>query len=215
MVWAVFDIIRPVALEETYPLRLEFADATGLRTNVEVTYRGVRVGEITDVSLREGGAEVRAAIAADRQLPSGVTAAIRRRSAVGEPYLSLDAPAGWEPGDALLDTEDGADIPLERTSAGVAYGSLFDSAEDLLSGIDRDDLGTVTSELAVALRDQGDELGRIIANTTDAASTFAAGRDELDQLAVEVTALMGVLADKSTTIADATDDVTEIGRAHV
>lgn len=212
MVWAVFDIIRPVSLDDTYPLRLQFADATGLRTNVEVTYRGVRVGEITDVSLRDGGAEVRAAIDRDRPLPAGVTAAIRRRSAVGEPYLSLDAPPDWEPGGAVLDTEDSAEIPAERTSAGVAYGSLFDSAEELLSGIDRDDLGTVTSELAIALRDQGDELGRIIANTTDAASTFAGGREELDRLAVEITALVGVLADESTTIADATDDLTALVR---
>lgn len=210
MVWAVFDIIRPVALEDTYPLRLEFADATGLRTNVEVTYRGVRVGEITDVSLRGRGADVRAAIDADRRLPEGVTAAIRRRSAVGEPYLSLDAPRGWEPGDPVLDPEDGATIPVERTSAGVAYGSLFDSAGALLSSIDRDDLGTVTSELAIALRDQGDELGRIIDNTTDAASTFAEGREELDRLAVEMTALVGVLADESATIADATDDLTAL-----
>jgi phospholipid/cholesterol/gamma-HCH transport system substrate-binding protein len=210
MVWAVFDIIRPVALEDTYPMRLQFDDATGLRTNVEVTYRGVRVGEITDVSLRDGGADVRAAIDGDRQLPAGVTAAIRRRSAVGEPYISLDAPPDWESGDAVLATEEGAEIPADRTSAGVAYGSLFDSAEDLLSNVDREDLGTVTSELAVALRDQGDELGRIIANTTDAASTFAEGRDELDRLAVELTALMGVLADKSPTIADATDDVTSL-----
>ena len=208
--WAVFDIIRPVALEDTYPLRMEFADATGLRTNVEVTYRGVRVGEITDVSLRDGGADARAAIDRDRQLPVGVTAAIRRRSAVGEPYVSLDAPRGWEPGDAVLDTDDGAEIPVERTSAGVAYGSLFDSAEELLSSIDRGDLSTLTSELAIALRDQGDELGRIIANTTDAASTFAAGRGELDRLAVELTALVDVLADESSTIADATDDLTDL-----
>jgi len=210
MVWAVLDIIRPVALEDTYPLRLEFVDATGLRTNVEVTYRGVRVGEITDVSLRDGGADVRAAIDGDRELPAGVTAAIRRRSAVGEPYISLDAPPDWEPGDAVLDSEEGAEIPADRTSAGVAYGSLFDSAEELLSNVDREDLGTVTSELAVALRDQGDELGRIIANTTDAASTFAEGRDELDRLAVELTALVGVLADESPTIADATDDLTAL-----
>lgn len=210
MVWAVFDIIRPVALEDTYPLRLEFADATGLRTNVEVTYRGVRIGEITDVSLHDGAAEVRAAIDGDRQLPAGVTATIRRRSAVGEPYLSLDAPPDWEPGDPVLETDEGTEIPAERTSAGVAYGSLFDSAEELLSGVDRDDLGTLTSELAVALRDQGDELGRIIANTTDAASTFAEGRGELDRLAVELTALVGVLADESNTIADATDDLTDL-----
>ena len=209
-VWAVFDIIRPVALEDTYPLRLEFADATGLRTNVEVTYRGVRVGEITDVSLRDGGADARAAIDRDRRLPAGVTAAIRRRSAVGEPYVSLAAPPSWEPGDAVIDTDEGAEIPAERTSAGVAYGSLFDSAEELLSSIDRGDLGTLTSELANALRDQGDELGHIIANTTDAASTFAAGRGELDRLAVELTALVDVLADESSTIANATDDLTDL-----
>lgn len=210
MTWAVFDIIRPVTLEDTYPLRLEFADATGLRTNVEVTYRGVRVGEITDVSLRDGGADVRAAIDRDRNLPAGVTASIRRRSAVGEPYVALEAPAGWKPGDAVVDTDDGVEIPVERTSAGVAYGSLFDSAEELLSSVDRDDLSTVTSELAIALRDQGDELGRIIDNTTDAASTFAEGRDELDRLAVELTTLVGLLADESSTIADATDDLTDL-----
>lgn len=209
-VWAIFDIIRPVALEDTYPLRLEFADVTGLRTNVEVTYRGVRVGEITEVSLKEDGADVRVAIDGDRKLPAGVSAAIRRRSAVGEPYLSLDAPEDWEPGDPVIDMDEGAEIPAERTSAGVAYGSLFDSAEELLSSVDRDDLSTVTSELAVALRDQGDELGRIIANTTDAASTFAEGRGELDRLAVELTSLVGVLADKSPTIADATDDLTDL-----
>src|SRR5690606_7081933 len=140
----------------------------------------------------------------------GLTASIRRRSAVGEPYVSLEAPTDWEPGDPVIDTHGGAEVPAERTSTGVAYGSLFDSADALLSSVDRDDLGTLTSELANALRDQGDELGRIIANSTDAASTFAEGRDELDRLAVELTALVGVLADESSTIADATDDLTDL-----
>ncbi|HAS12333.1 MAG TPA: hypothetical protein DCS55_17765 [Acidimicrobiaceae bacterium] len=211
MGWAVVGIIRPAALQDTYPLRLSFDDATGLRPGVEATYRGVRVGEVTEVSLADGGADVRLAVDADRLLPAGATASIRRRSAVGEPYVSLDAPEGWESGDAMLAAGDEAVvIPAERTSAGVAYGTLFDAADELLVNVDHDDLGTLTSELGTALRGQGDELRRILGNTTGTASAFADRKDELDQLAGELTALTRLLADKSTTIADGTDDVSAL-----
>lgn len=210
MVWAVFGIIRPASLQDTYPLRLEFEDATGLRPGVEATYRGVRVGEVIEVSLADGGADVRLAVDADRRLPAGATAAIRRRSAVGEPYVSLDAPEGWESGDAMLAAGDEAVIPADRTSTGVAYGTLFDAAEELLVSVDRADLRTLTSELGTALRGQGDELRRILRNTSDTASSFAERKDELDQLAGELTALTRLLADKSATIAEGTDDVSAL-----
>lgn len=210
MVWAVFGIIRPASLQDTYPLRLEFEDATGLRPGVEATYRGVRVGEVIEVSLADGGADVRLAVDADRHLPAGATAAIRRRSAVGEPYVSLDAPEGWESGDAMLAAGDEAVIPADRTSTGVAYGTLFDAAEELLVSVDRADLRTLTSELGTALRGQGDELRRILRNTSDTASSFAERKDELDQLAGELTALTRLLADKSATIAEGTDDVSAL-----
>lgn len=210
MVWAVLGIIRPAALQDTYPLRLEFEDAAGLRPGVEATYRGVRVGEVTEVSLADGGADVRLAVDADRRLPASATAAIRRRSAVGEPYVSLDAPEGWQPGDPTLAAGDEAVIPAERTSTGVAYGTLFNAAEELLVSVDKDDLRTLTSELGTSLRGQGDELRRILRNTSDTASAFAARKDELDQLAGELTALTRLLADKSTTIADSTDDVSAL-----
>jgi phospholipid/cholesterol/gamma-HCH transport system substrate-binding protein len=210
MVWAVVGIIRPAALQDTYPLQLQFDDATGLRPGVEATYRGVRIGEVTGVSLADGGADVRLAVDADRRLPAGATASIRRRSAVGEPYLSLDAPEGWQSGDPMLAAGDEALIPAERTSTGVAYGTLFDAAEELLVSVDKDDLRTLTSELGTALRGQGDELRRILRNTSDTASAFAERKDELDQLAGELTALTRLLADKSTTIADSTDDVSAL-----
>jgi phospholipid/cholesterol/gamma-HCH transport system substrate-binding protein len=210
MVWAVLGIIRPASLQDTYPLQLRFDDATGLRPGVEATYRGVRVGEVIEVSLADGGADVELAVDADRRLPDGATASIRRRSAVGEPYVSLDAPEAWEPGDAMLAAGDEAVIPAERTSAGVAYGTLFDAAEELLVNVDHDDLRTVTSELGTSLRGQGDELRRILRNTTDTASAFAERKDELDQLAGELTALTRLLADKSATIADGTDDVSAL-----
>src|SRR3546814_5630345 len=128
MCWAVVGIIRPAARPDTYPLRLEFEDATGLPPGVEATYRGVRIGKVTDVSLAEGGADVRLAVDADSPLPAGATASIRRRAAVGEPYVSLDATEGWEPGDALLAGGEEALMPVERTSTGVAYGQVLEAA---------------------------------------------------------------------------------------
>src|SRR3546814_12850018 len=108
----------------------------------------------------------------------------------------------------MLAAGDEALIPAERTSTGVAYGTVFDAAEELLTSVDHDNLRTVTSELGTSLRGQGDELRRILRNTTDTASAFAERKDELDQLAGELTALTRLLADKSATLADG-----KIGRA--
>src|SRR3546814_6146077 len=99
----------------------------------------------------------------------------------------------------MLAAGDEALIPAERTSTGVAYGTVFDAAEELLTSVDHDDLRTVTSELGTSLRGQGDELRRILRNTTDKASAFAERKDEIAQLAGELTALTRLL---------------EIGRAH-
>ena len=52
--WAVQNVLRPDLLRETYRVDADFADATGLRTGVEVTLRGVRVGRVASVTLRAG-----------------------------------------------------------------------------------------------------------------------------------------------------------------
>lgn len=207
--WAAVNLIRPDLLRDTYRVEARFADATGLRRGVEVTFRGVRVGEVAAVDLDPGAAVVRLAIDSRRELPAGATAGVRRRSAVGEPYVAIDPPAGWGPGGPTIPTS-GYVIPIESTSTPLAYGDLFAAADELLTNVDRADLHTVVAELATALEGRGDELRRIITNSADAASTFADGGAELDRLSVELTALTGTLADTSGTIAQSTDDLTTL-----
>lgn len=206
--WAAANVIKLDSLQDTYRLTAHFTDATGLRPGVEVTFRGIPVGKVRKVSLAGGDAVAELAIDADRPIPRGAGAAIRRRSAVGEPYLAIQVPEGWAAGDEVA--SDGEEIPVERTSAALAYGELFDNADEVLSAIDRDDLRTVVDELATGLDGRGDELRRVITGTSQAAATFAAGADDLDALAVELTALTGVLADKSGTIAEGADDLTTL-----
>lgn len=207
--WAAVNIIQPGILQDTYRVDARFEEATGLRPGVEVTFRGVRVGDVAAVDLEPGAAVVALDIDARRELPGGATAAVRRRSAVGEPYVAIDPPAEWSPGGPTIATS-GHVIPIESTSTPLAYGDLFAAADELLTSIDRGDLHTVVSELATALEGRGDELRRIITSSADVVSTFAGAGAELDRLSVELTALTGTLADTSATIADSTDDLTTV-----
>lgn len=203
--WAVQNVIRPASLADTYVVQANFAEATGLRPGVEVTYRGYRVGTVGSVSLAAGSATVRLDVDAERELPLASTATIRRRSAVGEPYVAIDPPA--DPSGATMPTDGTHVLDVGSTTAALAYGDLFDSADELLSAVDRDDLDTVVSELADALRGRGDELHDLIGQSAEVTSTFAARGDDLDRVATELTALTAVLTDKATTIADSTDDL--------
>ena len=65
-------------------------------------------------------------------------------------------------------------LDVDSTTAALAYGDLFDSADELLSAVDEDDLDTVVSELADALRGRGDELHDLIGRSAEVTSTFAA-----------------------------------------
>jgi len=204
-VWAVQNVLRPASLADTYEVEANFTEATGLRTGVEVTYRGMRVGSVGEVALAPDSATVRLDIEADRELPLESTATIRRRSAVGEPYVAIDPPA--EPTGSTIPTDGTHVLDVESTTTALAYGELFDAADELLASVDPDALDTVVGELANALRGRGDELHDVLGRTAEVTSTLAAGGGELDRLAVELTALTGVLADKATTIADSTDDL--------
>lgn len=204
-VWAVQNVLRPASLDDTYQVEANFTEATGLRSGVEVTYRGLRVGSVGKVSLASESATVRLDIDADRELPLDSTATIRRRSAVGEPYVAIDPPP--DPSGSTMPTDDTHVLGVESTTTALAYGDLFDAADELLASVDPDDLDTVVGELANALRGRGDELHDLLGQTAEVTSTFAAGGDELDRLATELTALTSLLADKATTIADTTDDL--------
>ena len=204
-VWAVQNVLRPASLDDTYEVEANFTEATGLRSGVEVTYRGIRVGSVGKVSLAPESATVRLDIDADRELPLESSATIRRRSAVGEPYVAIDPPP--DPSGETMPTDDTHVLDVGSTTTALAYGGLFDAADELLASVDPDDLETVVGELADALRGRGDELHDLLGQTADVTSTFAAGGDELDRLATELTALTSLLADKATTIADTTDDL--------
>lgn len=193
--WAVRNVLELDQIERPYEIVAEFESSPGLQPNVEATYLGTSIGSIDSVRLAEGHVRVVIDVRRGVEIPAGVSAAVRRKSAVGEPYIALDPPATptSEPA-RTIDPDEGYTIPLSRTSVPLSYGQLFGSIDDLISSVPPEDLGVVVSELATALEGRGDELRQILASSADLTTTLAASSDVFDQLASDVTRLTRTIA---------------------
>ncbi|WP_245546091.1 MlaD family protein [Nocardia higoensis] len=101
----------------TYPLRIEFADVLNLPQGAKVIADGVRVGQLTGLTLvdarndRPGFVVADIAVQDSVRLPAGTTAELRQETPLGDVHIALTEPE--HPGPATL--EPGATIPLADT----------------------------------------------------------------------------------------------------
>jgi len=146
-----------------YGVDVELANAGGLYPQAVVTYRGVEVGKVTDVELRPGGQVVaRLQVDNDVRIPLDSVAQVRSASVIGEQYVNFVPSSDHRKGVFL---EDGATVPVERTTLPTSTDTLLTSVDGLLQSIPLDDLRSVVHELGVASDGAGDNLGTLIANS--------------------------------------------------
>jgi phospholipid/cholesterol/gamma-HCH transport system substrate-binding protein len=193
--WAVNNIVTVDAIERPYEITGDFAQASGVATNAEVTYLGVNYGRVSEVERREGGVRVTMRIDRDKDLPRGAIARVFRKSAIGEPYIDFVPPESYTAADTRR-IEPGEHIPQDRTTVPLEFSELLRSASALISGIDPDAAGGLVEELALALEGRGDSLRSLTESFDEITGTFAARTDVLDRLAENSTRLTRVLADR-------------------
>jgi phospholipid/cholesterol/gamma-HCH transport system substrate-binding protein len=196
--WAVNNIITIDALEKPYTISGEFAAASGVKTNAEVTYLGVHYGRVSNVSRVPGGVNVTMKIDRDRLLPKGAIARIFRKSAIGEPYIDFvppeKLPAGF-PEQAGSTIARGEKIPQDRTTVPLEFSELLRSASTVIGSIDPDDAGTLVHELSLTLNGRSDSLRQLAIAGDELASAFVERTEQLDRLATNNTRITKVVAD--------------------
>lgn len=191
--WAVNSIITVEAIERPYTLRADFANAFGVGPNAEVTYRGVPHGSVSKVERRPGGVRVHMKVKRTLQVPEGSSAAILRKSAIGEPYVDFEPPAGFTGGGPYLPKN--ALIPRERTHIPLEFSELLRSASNLISSIPPEDVQTVLHELAVGLKGRADALRTLTDSGDRLSATLATKSEQLDRLLENQTRLTSVVAE--------------------
>jgi phospholipid/cholesterol/gamma-HCH transport system substrate-binding protein len=147
-----------VVMDRSYHVTAHFRESGGIFVGAEVTYRGVGVGRVSDLSLTDEGVDVELEIDDDEdQIPSDTIAVVANRSAVGEQYVDLQPRTSDGP---YLDDE--SSIAMEDTRLPISTTTLLTDVDALVRSVDQDALRTTIEESGEALRDAGDDLSRII-----------------------------------------------------
>ena len=176
-------------------LSAEFIDASGLSSRNDVTARGVVVGSVTDVELTGKGVLVHMRLNPGEDIPQGTEATIVRRSPIGELTIEL------EPGEGP-DLPNGATLPLADTRPPPDVSTTIEALADVLHAVPADDLTTVVSEVADAVRGRSEDLARFTDASAALPERLLEIETELESLITTGPKLTGVFADNAEVFAD-------------
>jgi len=140
-----------------YEVTMQLPETGGLYKNGNVTYRGVEVGRVQDVSLTRGGAAAVLSLKSGIDIPGDLDAQVHSQSAIGEQFVALVPRNGDSP-----PLKSGDVIPIERTVIPPDISDLLDATNRGLQAIPGDALRTAVGEAFVAVGGLGPEIARIV-----------------------------------------------------
>lgn len=152
-----------------------FSDVTGLNAGDDVDIAGVRVGQVTSVSVYRGNeALISFSLPASRRLPASATAAIKYLNLVGQRYVELAQGTG-PVGQAL---RPGGTIPLGRTTPALDLTELFSGFQPLFQALAPSDVNKLSSEIIQLFQGESPNLAALLA-TVGALTTKLATKDQV------------------------------------
>ena len=146
-----------------YTVHLRLAHSGGIFTNAEVTYRGVAVGRVGELTLLGDGIEVNLLIDPDAPvIPAEVQAVVANRSAVGEQYVDLRPTRDGEPylAEGTIISQDRSELPLPTET-------VLRNLDRLVESVPREELRTVVDELYLATEGAGPALQALLDSSAE------------------------------------------------
>ncbi|MDQ6641638.1 MAG: MCE family protein [Actinomycetota bacterium] len=146
-----------------YKVNAQFADSGGIFQGAEVTYRGVRIGQVSQMKLTRDGVDVVMSIDnGTDKIPSAAKALVGNKSAVGEQYIEIQPKTDNGPY-----LKDGSTIPVADTAIPISTTKLLTTIDNMVNSVPQGDLRTVVSEMGAAFKGTGRNLSQIV-DTSDA-----------------------------------------------
>jgi phospholipid/cholesterol/gamma-HCH transport system substrate-binding protein len=167
-----------LVLDQSYTVVAHFADSGGAFQGAEVSYRGVRIGEVRELVLTDEGVDL--VLDIDNEfddIPADAHALVGNRSAVGEQYVELQPQSDKGP---FL--RDDSEIARDRTTTPIQTDTLLTHLDETVRSVDEDDLRTVTSEFGLAFNGAGEDLQTIL----DSSNAFITAADENFEVTVDL-----------------------------
>lgn len=195
-----------------YNVTVDFEDASGLYPKAAVTYRGVNVGQVSDLDVTDAGAVATLRIDNGPEIPAGVSAELHSTSAIGEQYVDLVDPSGKAAsGSELL--ADGAAIPWDRAVGMPQITPVLDSLNRLLESVPKEETKAVLDQVEEGLGGSGPELSGLVDSSGKLLTEAQAQIDATTSLISALEPVLGTQADlgpETQGYADSLDEVTAV-----
>ncbi len=174
---------QPMTITATFPR------TANLFVGSEVRVLGLQVGEITDITGLGDSVEVEMRLDGDRDYPADVSARLQPVSLLGERFAQLDPP--YTGGPTL---QDGASIPLSRTSIPAEVDEVLRSFENFLASLDSGALADLIDVLADTLDGNGAGLNDLVDSGATTVRVLADASVDLNAVVDELATLNETLA---------------------
>jgi phospholipid/cholesterol/gamma-HCH transport system substrate-binding protein len=200
LVTAILGIsIAGTEVSATVGYKAVFSDVTGLTVGNDVDIAGVRVGDVTSISVyKRNLALVGFSIQSGRTLPTSVTASIRYLNLVGQRYIELGQGTGLV-GQTL---PPGGTIPLADTTPPLNLTALFNGFQPLFQALSPNTVNQLSTELVQLLQGEGGNVQSLVANIGSLTSTLAAKDKVIDELIDNLNAVLQTVNSRGSELSD-------------
>ncbi|MDV6013146.1 MCE family protein [Haloechinothrix sp. LS1_15] len=187
-------------------MTVEFTDVLDLVPQATVKVNEVDVGRVQSVDLADDGwhAEVTILVNRDVDLPANPDANIKQTSLFGEKYVELAHPPDGQANGSL---DDGAHVPLARTTRNVEVEELLGALSMLLNGGGVEQINTITRELNEMAYGNEAEIKAFLRNAESLAAGLDAQTNEISDALDGINRLSAELDDQKDLITGALGDL--------
>jgi phospholipid/cholesterol/gamma-HCH transport system substrate-binding protein len=167
-----------------------FSDVTGLTVGNDVDIAGVRVGDVTSISVyQRNRALVGFSIQSGRQLPVSVTASIRYLNLVGQRYIELGQGTGLV-GQTL---PPGGTIPLAHTTPPLNLTALFNGFQPLFQALTPGNVNQLASDIIEVFQGETPDVTALVSTIGSLTSSLATRDTVIGELITNLDSVLNTI----------------------
>jgi len=176
-----------------------FRDVTGLSVGDDVDIAGVRVGDVTSISVYgRDEAAVGFAVQAGRTLPASVTATIKYLNLVGQRYIEL----GQGTGPVGQTLHPGGTIPVSQTTPALDLTELFNGFQPLFQALSPGDVNKLASEIIQVFQGESPNITALVASVGSLTTTLSTRDQVIGQLIGNLHSVLRTIGSRSGKLAN-------------
>jgi phospholipid/cholesterol/gamma-HCH transport system substrate-binding protein len=182
--------IAGTEVSATVGYKAVFSDVTGLTVGNDVDIAGVRVGDVTSISVyQRNRALVGFSIQSGRQLPVSVTASIRYLNLVGQRYIELGQGTGLV-GQTL---PPGGTIPLAHTTPPLNLTALFNGFQPLFQALTPGNVNQLASDIIEVFQGETPDVTALVSTIGSLTSSLATRDNVIGELITNLDSVLNTI----------------------